>query len=428
MGYGMEQILNIELNTTNYMSEIDSKINSKYTLIDSKKKRCSDAEDKFESEKLMSSLINLGIPLSFAFRILNNVAEKIIDTHKNELLETSDIRKVVSESLYESHEILGRKVNSQKCRIWGDLYLRKYGNPKGPIQIIHRDGKIEELSFGLLVEEIIPDVFSDILQIETNKIKNKFSKKERTDMGNELMRIILELGIYRLHHRTLILLTRDLAMQPPHPWIVDPDKTFEYIKYNLDKANKNLTDTKTFYEKNNIARCRNSIFETIHHTSAAILGQYNEIPGCGLLAPFHNLISLLDKLSFVFLHPSDEVARVEKIKNSINVFGESKIWTISQDLNIYKVSFNQFYSLTKKLERDLQIHPDKESIQEAIPSLEEYMAISTNLVHGRERLKEEFNTSLLLITHSFKVRIPSFRIPPPFAPGCPAAPSGLCPS
>lgn len=388
-GENMDEALIIEEHISNFMNSIDLKINSKYILIDSKKRGLSDAIEKFESEKLMYSLINLGIPMSYSFKILNRVIDKIINEHRNEKLETSDIRKVVSESLYESYVILDPKINPQKCRIWGDLYLRKYGNPRGPIQIIHRDGKNEELNFELLVEEIIPDVFADILKIDKNKITKKFSKKERQEMSNELMRIILELGIYRLHHRTIIFLTRDLAMQPPHPWIVDPEKTFDYIKYNLEKANKNLKDTKTYYEKNNIARCRNSIFETIHHTSAAILGYYNEIPGCGLLAPFYNLISILDKLSFVFLHPNDEVDKVKTIKNDINIFGESKIWTITQDLIIYKINFNYFLKLLKQLNHYLHISPERDSIKDAIANLEEYLMISTNLVYGRERLKEE---------------------------------------
>lgn len=390
----MEEVLTIEDYIEKFMGDIDFKINSKYTLIDSKKKGLSDAVEKFESQKLMYSLINLGIPLVYSFKILNKVVDKIVNDHKIEKLETSDIRRVVSESLYESYAILGQKINSQKCRIWGDLYLRKYGNPRGPIQIIHRDGKIEELSFELLEDEVILDVFSDILKIEKSKIIKKFSKKERHDMGNELMRIIMELGIYRLHHRTLVLLARDLAMQPPHPWIVDPEKVFEYIKYNLEKANKNLRETKTYFEKNNVARCRNPILETIHHTSAAILGHYNEIPGCGLLAPFHNLISILDKLSFVFIHPTDEAIRVEAIKNDINLFGESKIWTITQDLSIYKIDFIYFYNLTRQLNHYLQISHEKDSIKEAIPNLEEYLKISTSLVYGRERLREELTAAI----------------------------------
>jgi hypothetical protein len=390
----MEKALIAEACITDFMKDIDSKINSKYTLIDSKKKGLTDAIEKFESEKLMYSLINLGVPLSISLKILNKIIDKIIYSHKDKLLETSDIRKVVSESLYESYAILDQKINPQKCRIWGDLYLRKYGNPKGPIQIIHRDGKIEDLDFELLEGDIIPYAFSDILKLEKSKIIKKFSKKERRDMGNELMRIILELGIYRIHHRTLILLTRDLAMQPPHPWVVDPDKSFEYIKYNLERADINLKETKDYYEKGNMARCRNSILETIHHTSAAIMGYYSEIPGCGLLAPFHNLVSLLEKLSFVFLHPANEVDRVESIKNEINIFGESKIWTISQDLNIYKKDFIYFYNLVTQIKHYLQISPEKESIREALPNLEEYLTISINLVYGKERLKEELNSAI----------------------------------
>jgi len=390
----MEDILIIEKYIKEYINNIDSKMNSKYVVIDSKKKGRPEAIKNFESEKLLYSLVNLGIPFIYSLRILDVVISKIIQENEFRELETSSIRKAVSDSLYESNAILDEKINLQKCRIWGDLYLRKYGNPEGPIKIIHRDGRIEELNFELLSESIIPNVFSDILEIDTKIILRKFSKKERQEMGNELMRIILELGIYRLHHRTLLLLARDLAMQPPHPWIFDPDKTFEYIQYNLERANKNMIDIKSFYEKGNIARCQNPMHEIIHHASAAILGFYGEIPGCGLMAPFRNLYSIVDKLRFVMFHPPDAHDRVEGIKEEINLFGESKMWTIIQDLNIHNIEFDYFYNILKEANYYIKFPPKKDDMSEIIPKIEAFLDICTKLVYGKEKLKEELDSAI----------------------------------
>jgi hypothetical protein len=42
----------------------------------------------------------------------------------------------------------------------------------------------------------------------------------------------------------------------------------------------------------------------------------------------------------------------------------------------------------------LQISPDRDSIQETMPGLEEFVMISTNLAYGRERLKEELRNAI----------------------------------
>jgi hypothetical protein len=233
---------------------------------------CTRKKENFESEKLIYSLTYIGIPLTHTLEILDIVTDNILKEHKKRDLETSEIRKVVRNSLYALHSIEETGVDAQQCQIWGDVYLRKYGNPEGTMEIIHRDGKFDKLDYENLRDNIIPEVFAGILNKEKSKILDTISKKDLESMGNELMRAILDLGIYRIHHRTLLLLTEDLAMQPPHPWVINPSKSFEYIQSDLEKADKHLKDAKSFYSVGQLPYCRNTIREFIHHVSAAVLG------------------------------------------------------------------------------------------------------------------------------------------------------------
>ena len=159
-------------------AETDLGVNNKFILIDSKNKE-SKRGIKFESGKIIDSLTNIGIPLINSLSVLDMVVDKINEYPLNTALKTSDLRKLVSNSLYTLHTKNGVSANAQKCQIWGDLYLRKYGNPEGPIQILHRDGRIEVLNYDLIQNSLIPDAFSEILNIDKSIVLKKILE-ERT--------------------------------------------------------------------------------------------------------------------------------------------------------------------------------------------------------------------------------------------------------
>lgn len=368
----MGSIINVENSIRDFIKNVDIEMNSRFKIVNSKTR----TKEKFESEKLIYSLTYIGIPLTHTLKILDIVTDTIIKEHKKRELETFEIRKVVRNSLYALHSVEGTSVDAQQCQIWGDVYLRKYGNPEGPMEIIHRDGEFDKLDYKTLQDKIIPEVFADILHTEKSKFLETIPKKERISMGNELMRAILDLGIYRIHHRTLLLLTKDLAMQPPHPWVINPSKSFEYIKTDLEKADKHLKDIKSFYTEGRLPYCRNSIKEFIHHASAAILGYYNEISGCGELSAFYNLINGVNKI--IQGRESD-------------LFEESKIPMIKQDLHFCNLTLQDFSEFLNDLKHYLHIIRHDETIEEMIPLLGKYLSICKILTSGRIHLKEELD-------------------------------------
>lgn len=402
----MDGIVSIEGSLKNYMSYVDNQINSEYKFIDSKEKDTTGGERDFDSNRLIYSLTTIGIPLTYSIRILNIVVDKIVASHPKHELETFELRRIISDTLYALHSNEDLQVDPKRSQTWGDLYLRKYGNPEGPIQIIHRDGKIEDLTFKLLRNSVIPEVFSDILKIEKSQVYKRFIGMERDRMSKEIMDVIKEMGLFRIHHRTLLLLTRDLAMQPPHPWVVSIDNIFEYIDYNIAKVNKHFAEMSYYYDERNISFCRSSIYETLHHISAAILGYYNEIPGCGILAPFHNLCNLLDKLDkyYKLLHDqqantdSDRIEmidnKIKKIKGQLNQFGDSKLWIFEQDLNYCGTTFEKFLINIKQIKHNLEFIYQPDTIDALIPLVEYYVNVGSGLVRGRSRLKEELELAI----------------------------------
>lgn len=369
----MNDLKIVDARIVNYFEKIDGAMNSQFTIIDSKSRNYDEKIDsgKFDSGKLIHSLVSIGIPLSVGLKMLEVVTDKIRDEYENRTLETSTIREYVRKSLLGLAEV---GVEQKQCLIWGDVYLRKYGNPKGPIDVIHRNGKFEKLDYEFLRDKIVLEIFVDILKTEKSKILKSISRKELVSMGNELMRVISELGIYRIHHRTLLLLAKEIAMQPPHPWVADPSELDRCVAEDLKKSITHLNKIQIHYDEGNLSNCRNSIREYIHHTSAAILNYYNEISGCGDLSAFYNLTNKVNAVLSVEKYPLPY---------------ESKILMIKEDVQFSNITLMDFSDLLKKLKNYMTIIDRDESINEMIPLLMKYQLICKNIVQSRLDLKGE---------------------------------------
>lgn len=365
----MNSVEDAETSIKKFFKEIDIQMNSRFKIIDSKNLS---KRELFESEKLIYSLVSIGIPLNYTLKMLNFVTGSIIANNKKGEIETSEIRKAVRNTLYSLEKV---GFEQKQCQIWGDVYVRKYGNPEGPMELIHINDETEPLDYEFIHEKLIPETLAEILHTEKSRILKSISKKEIVSMGNELMRIISELGIYRIHHRTLILLAKDVAMQPPHSWVIDSNRLFEYVERDLKKADKHLNGAKCFYNENNFAYCRNSIRECIHHVSAAILGYYKDISGFGDLSAFYNLMDRVNVITFGKKSQLPEESKIQMLEGDI---------CFCNNLTLY-----DFSDLMKKLKRHLESMHEEEILKEMIPLLEKYFSIGKSLVSGRRNLKEK---------------------------------------
>jgi len=371
----MHSDIDINTHLQFFLDDINNNMNSHFTIINSKGEK---NKEKFQSEKLIKSLISTGISINLSIKLLEYVTNKIIQNHDKKTLTTSEIREIVRNSLYSISSIDGIEVDHRQCQIWGDVYLRKYGNPDGPIEIVHIDGDYQNLDYDFLEKEVIPEVLSEIMRMEKSEISKYVPNKEIVSMGNELMRAITELGIYKMSHRALLLLTKEIAIQPPHPWVIDPNNSFDYVSSDVTKASTHMKDAQLYYNEGNFSYCKNSILECVHHTSSAILGYYNEFYGCDHLSTFYNLINVTKK--------------IVKGKES-ELFKDSKIILLKNDINFCEMSLLDFSDLLKKIKRNLQTIYNDDALEEILPLLNKYVNICETLTSGRSYLIKELEHS-----------------------------------
>lgn len=366
----------VEETIQHFFNEKNTKMNSLFIIVNSKNKN--KTNEKFESEKLVNSLISTGIPLIYAIKILDIVTIKILESHENDILETSEIREIVRNSLYSLSSFDSNIIDQKQCQIWGDVYLRKYGNPDGPIEIIHINGEFEKLNYEILHKEIIPEVLAEIKGTEKSEISKFINANEIKGMGNELMRVITELGIYKITHRALLLLTKEIATQPPHPWVLDPNNSYDYINSDMKKSTEHLDLARIHYNSKNYSYCRNEISECLHHISSAILGYYGEFYGCEHLSTFYNLINKVKNLQ-------------SKDSHLVN---ESKIRYLKDDIHFCNLTLRDFSDLLKKLNRCWHAIYRDEILTEMLPLLEKYHSICETLISGRNLLKDELDKAI----------------------------------
>ena len=122
------------------------------------------------------------------------------------------------------------------------------------------------------------------------------SKDDQDDMVQEILTAVKSLGIYRIHYSSLLYISKELALQPPHPWFVE--KAFDYnaIRYDFDKAMSHCKNMKYHFSNKDYESCLYAFRETIHHTCSAILAYYGIFMGCGYLSPVHTLQRVISNI------------------------------------------------------------------------------------------------------------------------------------
>ena len=306
---------------------------------------------EFSSEKLFSSLTLLGIPINVALHAVSRTEYELTKLSQNQKkMSTDDIRWAVANSLYH-YDSSG--YCHKKRQFWGDKYVRIYGRPNQQLIVITQDGGFHELNYKYILNTIIPHLIESILGSgKFEHLLKIISQEDKKEMADEILKAIKSLGIYRIHFTSLIKIAKELALQPPHPWLVESAFDYESIAYDYEKAKKHFLDMIGSFEKQNIESCLYSFRETVHHSCSAILAYYGIYMGCGYLAPLHTLYRII-----VFLEkgiPIDATC-VEKID-------------IKSDLRNLGISITEFNRCVKLLREQLSVsgESEKEEIKLAI--------------------------------------------------------------
>lgn len=246
--------------TIDRLDNIDSLVTKNYGVLISPTRE--DDNIFFSSRRLISSLSSIGITLDVAFIIIEHLPKSLGDILSDSTnFSTNHVRMAVSKSIaslrpdeilrtdvFQKH--LGISKSSEKEMTatvremisgWAKRYARRYGNPSQITQILQENGEAVRLDYNFLKTELIPHVLRRVLgndfSISSSTIVNKSIV---SDMSRSTLEEFRRLGLYTIRYRTALWLAEDLAVHPPHPWIVSENTRDETIKYDLDRANANI--------------------------------------------------------------------------------------------------------------------------------------------------------------------------------------------
>ncbi len=287
---------------------------------------------EFSSERLLRTLTRLGIPYIEAFIVLEIVENLIVQQNANnpkEDLTTWHLRQIVFKAL---HRLDPAKHSQSEIERWGNAYARRYGNPNNQVSIILEDGKIQFLNFKYLTEQFIPDLISEVMNVNYNQLRTELiSKKDINRIAEEILSIVQYMHVYELHFETLHRLARDIALNPPHPWMVDQAFDENLIEYDLSRANEHVQNMFKSLNEDDIPTARHKCMECLDHSCSALLGYYGVFMG---VKPFHNLIRTL---KLVEVNPL--------------LWSKLKIFQIEGDLSSLGTSLMDFKILLSKTQR-----------------------------------------------------------------------------
>jgi hypothetical protein len=296
-----------------HLRQIDSAIRSRFKTLDSPTRRDAGERRKneFSARKLIASLTTLGIPVEASLRLLDDLPpalEQLVG--EGETLSTNHLRSAVarlieripahtimpSEFLHLSEEMqqVGRSPGPTPEELkaeWAQRYARRYGAGDRAIQVLHRDGSLSDLNYSFLKDVLFPDVLNRLLGDGFSLERNGVISKEIVGrMARGALEEFTRLGLYTIRYKTVLRLAEDLALHPPHPWIVTSETRRTSIEYDLAKARENIARLLDPAEgQRGSIDYRHS--EALRHVASAILGIYSGYLGNRETSP----LNLLDR-------------------------------------------------------------------------------------------------------------------------------------
>lgn len=84
-------------------------------------------------------------------------------------------------------------------------------------------------------------------------------------------------------------MSKDLALQPPHPWLVSRAFDFDSILYDYERSYTHAVNVMKVLEYSEFDSGKYPLRECVHHSCSGILSIYGVFMGCGYLSPLYNL-------------------------------------------------------------------------------------------------------------------------------------------
>lgn len=374
------------------LQEIDVEVKRRFGSLENPTR--SDGKSEFSSGRLISSLSTLGIPLEISFNILgklpNELEKQISNSPK---LSTGHIRSAVAQLISELRPVDIRSTEIYQIRAelskqsdgevdtadppsideikfdWASRYARRYGNPNQIMQILELDGKSHRLDYNFLKNELLPHVLRRILgegfSIAPSEIVNPSVVSE---MARSTLEEFRRLGLYTIRYRTALWLAEDIAIHPPHPWVVSQETRSSTIRYDFDRANANLGGLKDA-ANSNVFEIRHRFSEVIHHLCSAILATYNGFLGQKYTSSLYILRNWLS-----LEHENFTLWRTCELR------------FIESDLLAVGISLQDFSSLLKRVDVSMKSHTD-EARDDLVLKCEKLTIVAEKLASFRNHMK-----------------------------------------
>lgn len=255
--------------------------------------------EQFKSEKIMRSLIMIGIPFPAVSEITRKTIDEVLDLiASNEFSGELDTKKIRLKVLEAIRSLEGTKWPMDKVGNWCTKYIRRYGHNNRIIQIcnipeeLNNSKSINDANYKFIKEVFIPDLFQSICpSLDIGFIPSS----QKTSIAEEIIAFINGCDLYIIDYNILKRMIQEIATKPPHPWIINSQQRQDIIEYDRSAVKSNLSEIAK-HENNNTDIPHAVFVELLHHTSAMILDRYFNFLGCEDLDSFTLLSQYFKKM------------------------------------------------------------------------------------------------------------------------------------
>ena len=260
-----------------------------------------EGKEQFNSSKIISSLMQIGIPFPATVEIveetISEVERWIAENKRNKTqLTTKIIRQIVSSVIQELDTSKWSRIDIEN---WNAKYVRRYGHNNRIIQIYDIPPEISvepvvNISFDFIRKNLISDIIRTLFpDIDVTK---EISSKNRCEMADEIIAFINNCDLYMINYRVLKDMITEIATQLPHPWFISEDKRLTNIEHDKKSVQENLRLAYSHYESKE-PLSSSIIVELLHHASSMVLERYFSFLGCYDLTAFYRLVYIVTKLT-----------------------------------------------------------------------------------------------------------------------------------
>jgi hypothetical protein len=389
----------LKIQSETLFSDIDNRLLLRFGQIESPTK--DHDEELFSCHKMMRSLINIGLPHSAVIDVIEGVEHAIsneFDSSKK--LSTTDIRRAVQTSIYN---LSFSEYGENNLQLWGDNYVRRYGDSNRRLAIINSDDSISLINFQYLKISLIPDLINHVYKVKLGAVDKLITSAQIQPMAENILEHVKSLNLCFIRYKTLFALALDLATQPPHPWLTNDDTAERVVEYDLERATIHYGRMNKYRGTDKIHQYWHSIDECLYHSCSMVLAYYRMFIGCSPVAPITNLLASL---------------KLNRAGYTSNLWDSSRICQIEGDLTSLGYGFNDLVNQLKRImvHRSVKKAKDMKLFSEEVSNFYE---LSVDLIGHRVKVEKFLNNSiysksteleLIQIIRSTFLKVKSLRI------------------